>query len=125
MPPDAWDYQVSFDEGRTFKTADRATGPWAQNGKFITFSDVPPGTRKALVRFAGTQKNTLVLFRLRVDADYREPKGGFRPIRVTYAWEENGQEKKDVRVMTSPSETYSIRCATKPAMKSIVLERAD
>ena len=38
----------------------------------------------------------------RIDADYKEPAGGFRPVQVTYVWEEGGLEKKDVHVATEP-----------------------
>ena len=75
-----------------------------------------------VVRFAGTQRNTTMLYNLRIDADYREPAGGFRPVKVTYAWEENGKPKQDVHVVRKPDETYLITCAAKPLMKSIVVE---
>jgi hypothetical protein len=122
---DGWDFQVSFDGGKTFKTVDRAAGPTGGLCKYITFNDVPAGTRQALVRFAGTSRNATCLFDYRIDADYKEPHGGFRPVRVTYLWEENGQAKQDVHVMKQRQESYAIRCATKPLMKSITLEWAD
>ena len=56
---------------------------------------------------------------------YQEPHGGFRPVRVTYVWDENGTERRDVHVATQPRETYTIRCPAQPEMKSIVLELAD
>jgi hypothetical protein len=122
---DGWDLQVSFDEGKTWKTVDRAAGPVAGSCKYVTFADVPPKTRQAWVRFAGTQRNTTCLFDCRIDADYKEPHGGFRPIRVTYQWEENGQPKQDVHVARQPRESYTITCAAKPAMKAITLEWAE
>ena len=45
--------------------------------------------------------------------------------KITYVWEENGQEKRDVHVARRPEETYTIRCASKPLMKSIILELAE
>lgn len=60
----------------------------------------------------------------RIDADYQEPAGGFRPIQVTYVWEEGGLEKKDVHVARSPAETYTITCESTPVMKSLVVELA-
>jgi hypothetical protein len=119
---DGWDLQVSFDGGKTFRTVDRLEGPTPGSSKYVTFSDVPTGTRSALVRYAGTQRNTTCMFDLRVDADYREPRGGFRPVRVTYVWEENGVEKRDVHVARSPRETYRIECAAAPRMKSLIVE---
>jgi hypothetical protein len=45
-------------------------------------------------------------------------------VKVTYVWDENGAEKKDVHVAQKPEETYTINCAAKPTMKSIVMELA-
>ena len=122
---DQWETQVSFDGGQSFKTVDRQTGPYQGICKYITFTNVPPGAKSAQVRWVGTQRNTTCLFSLRMDADYRQPHGGVHPVKVTYVWEEGGLEKKDVHIAQSPEETYKITCATKPRMKSIVLELAD
>jgi hypothetical protein len=91
----------------------------------VVFADVPTGVRQALVRYTGTNRNATGILNFRIDADYREPFGGFRPVRVTYTWEEDGQQKQDVYVARKPRETYTIRCAAKPVMKSIVLELAE
>lgn len=118
---DSWDVQVSFDGGKTFRSVDKFTGPYVGMGKSVTVSDIPATTRDALVRFSGTQANTLVAFNFRIDADYTEPHGGFRPVKVTYLWEENGVEKRHDHLARKPSETYSIQCAAKPTMKSLVV----
>ena len=122
---DGWDLQVSFDGGRTFKTVDRCAGPGARLSKYITYSDVPPNTKKAWIRYAGTQRTVTMLMNVRIDADYKEPRGGFRPIKITYRWEEGGQGKKHVHVARKAQETYTITCGARPVMKSIVLERAE
>jgi hypothetical protein len=119
------DYQVSFDHGQTWATVDRAAGPTPGDCKYVVFADVPPGTRHALIRYAGTSRNATGILNFRIDADYVEPHGGFRPVKVTYAWEENGQLKRDVHIAQQPQESYTITCAAKPAMRSIVLELAD
>jgi len=119
---DAWDVQVSFDGGKTFRPIERFAGPAVGNSKYVTFSDVPAGTRSALVRWSGTQRNTTCLFNLRIDADYREPQGGFRPVKVTYIWNEAGVEKRHVHVATKPEERYVIDCAARPVMKSLITE---
>ncbi|MBI3921946.1 MAG: hypothetical protein HY318_11065 [Armatimonadetes bacterium] len=119
---DGWDLQVSFDDGKTFKTVDRAAGPFVGIGKYVTFSDLPPGTKKALVRYSGQQVNTTCMMNLRIDADYRQPHGGFRPVKVTYVWEEGGLEKTDVHVARKPEATYTINCDSTPVMKSLTLE---
>jgi hypothetical protein len=124
-PKDGIDYQVSFDRGRSWKTVDRAAGPTAGDCKYVVFADVPAGTRSALVRYSGTNRNATGIVNFRIDADYREPHGGFRPVKVTYAWDEDGQPKQDVHVARQPRETYTINCAGKPVMKSIVLELAE
>jgi hypothetical protein len=122
---DGIDYQASFDGGKSWKTVDRAAGPTAGDCKYVTFGDVPAGTRTALVRFAATSRNATGIFNFRIDADYTEPRGGFRPVRVNYVWEENGRVKKDVHVARKPIETYTIHCDTKPVMKSITLDLAE
>jgi len=122
---DAWDLQVSFDEGKTFRTVATAKGPKVFGAKYVTFSDVPAATRAALVRYAGRQRNTMCMFDFRIDADYKEPHGGFRPVKVTYVWEEGGLEKRHVHVARKPLETYEIQCPSTPVMKSLLLELAE
>jgi uncharacterized protein (AIM24 family) len=122
---DGLDYQVSFDKGHTWKTAGRASGPVRGNCQYVVFADVPPGTRAALVRYAGVRKDTTGIFNFRIDADYQEPAGGFRPVRVSYRWEENGQPREHVHVARHAAETYTIHCPAKPLMKAIALELAE
>ena len=119
--------EVSFDGGKTWKTVDRPAGltlPRNFVGHYVVVSDVPAGTRSAQVRYRGTGRNTLVMTNARIDADYREPAGGFRPVQVTYVWEEGGLEKKDVHVAKSPEETYTITCESTPLLKSLIVELA-
>jgi len=117
--------QVSFDDGGTFRSVEKLTGPFVGMGKSVVVSEVPPATRHALIRFAGTQVNTLVAFNFRIDADYREPHGGSRPVKVTYVWEENGAEKRDEHIAHEATETYAIQCAARPVMKSLLVGLAD
>ncbi len=122
---DAWTLGVSFDDGKTFKAIDTLQGPARFASKWVTAADVPPGTRKVLVRYEGTNVATAMIFNLRVDVDYREPQGGFAPVKITYAWDENGQEKQSVHIASKPADVYTIKCDAKPTMKSIALELAD
>ncbi|MCK4298078.1 MAG: hypothetical protein KAX80_01020 [Planctomycetes bacterium] len=122
---DGWDYLVSFDDGKTWEKVGRAAGPFPGNGEYVTFEDVPEGTRKALVRFQGTQRNTTLIMDLRIDADYLEPAGGFRPVRVTYVWEEGGVEKQHEHMATKPQETYTITCGDAPVMRTFTVELAE
>jgi hypothetical protein len=123
-PRDGWNMQVSFDGGKSFKTMGRLAGPTPGNSQYLTFNQIPPGTRSALVRYSGTRENTTCLFGFRIDADYREPQGGFAPIKVTYVWQEDGADKRHVHIARQPEETYSITCKTRPLMKSLIVERA-
>lgn len=122
---DSWDMQVSFDGGKIFKSIAKQTGPFQGICKYVTVTDIPAGTRSAQVRWLGTVRNTACIFSLRIDADYQQPSGGLAPVKVTYIWDENGVEKRDVHIANSPQEEYQIVCAAKPKMKSIVVERAD
>ena len=117
--------EASFDDGKTWKTVDQPEAPTLPRnfvGRYVIVSDIPAGTRSALVRYRGTGRNTLAMCNARIDADYREPAGGFRPVRVTYVWEEGGLEKKDVHVARGPEESYTITCDSAPLMRSLIVE---
>jgi hypothetical protein len=122
---DHWDVTASFDGGKTYRDLGVMEGSNKAMEKKFVVNDVPAGVKEALVRFTGTQKDGALLFNVRIDADYQEPKGGFRPIKVTYVWEENGAEKRDVHVAKTADDTWRINCAGKPLMKSYVVEMAD
>ncbi|MBI3855208.1 MAG: hypothetical protein HY293_05910, partial [Planctomycetes bacterium] len=122
---DGLDYQVSLDGGKTWKTAGRAPGPTPGDCLYVTFADVPPGTREAKVRYSGTSRNATGFLNFRIDADYKEPAGGFRPVKVTYRWDEEGKAKEQVFLAKKPEETWTVSCAAKPLMKSIVMELAE
>ncbi len=121
---------VSFDDGKTWKTVDQPTeadlgfGPPFYVGRYVVFNDVPGGTRSALVRYRGIGVNTVALCNARIDADYAEPHGGFSPVQVTYVWEEGGLEKRDLHVARSPKEAWTINVESTPVMKSLVLQLA-
>ena len=121
---DRWEVETSFDDGQTWKPLGPLEGPHKAMGKPFVLTDVPAGARSALVRWRGAQRNAALLFNVRIDADYREPHGGFRPVKVTYVWEEAGVEKHHVHVAPSPRETYEIHCDGKPLMRSLTVELA-
>jgi hypothetical protein len=123
---EGWVLQVSFDDGKTFKDVGKMAGPAAGSCKYVTAEDVPAGTKKALVRYQSLPlRNTICMFDFRIDADYAEPAGGFRPVKVTYVWQEGGAAKTDVHVAATPSETYKITCGKDPLMKSLIVELAE
>jgi len=121
---DKWQVSASFDGGKTYRELGVMEGPFKAMEKKFVVEDVPADTKGALVRFAGTQKDGSLLFNVRIDADYTEPQGGFRPIKVAYAWEENGVEKRDAHVAKKAGESWKINCAGKPLMKSYSVELA-
>jgi hypothetical protein len=47
---------------------------------------------------------------------------GFRLVKMTYLWDEDGMEKTDVQVARTPEDT--INGDSKPTMKNILLELA-
>ena len=123
---EGWDMLVSFDGGKTFRKVGSIRGPMAGSCTYFEAGDVPRGTRKALVRIQSTrQRNTLCFFDLRIDADYAEPSGGFRPVKITYVWTEAGSEKRHVHVARKRGETYRVRCGDSPVMKSLIVEIAE
>jgi len=121
---DNLDVEASFDGGKTFKKFGHVDGPTQGMSAQFACADVPAGTKSAQLRFVGQQRNTTGILNLRIDADYKEPHGGFRPVQITYVWDEAGAEKRDVHVLKTPSETYQISCAVKPVLKSLIVELA-
>jgi len=130
---EGWTLQASFDDGKTWAEVGKMPGPIPGSTKYFTLENVPKGVKKALVRFQSTPlKNTLCIFDFRIDADYAERapgagdgSGGFRPVKITYVWDEAGAEKRDIHVAKSPKDTYTIKCAAAPLMKSIILDLAE
>jgi hypothetical protein len=122
---DAVEFRVSYDDGKTFKKV--GDGPAQKFGRtaYCVVSDVPAGTKKALIQYVGLRKTYMVISAFRADADYKDKSFGFRPVKVTYEWEENGAAKKDEHVAAGPDDAYTIKCGVAPKMKSITLELAD
>ncbi|HYE06954.1 MAG TPA: hypothetical protein VEL07_15665 [Planctomycetota bacterium] len=121
---EGFDFQASFDDGKTWKDFGRAEGPIAGNTAYHTLTEIPKGTRTALLRFAGKQNNTLGFFHHSINAHYVEPRGGFRPVKITYRWTEGGVEKEDVHIAKKAEEAYTITCAGAPTMTSFTVELA-
>ncbi len=121
---DGWNAELSFDDGKTWAKMASLDGPTAASSQYVTFDKVPAGTRKALFRLSGHQQNTVCMFDLRIDADYKEPFGGFKPVQITYVWTENGKDKTDVHVARQPQDTWIITCADGAVPKSYTVEPA-
>jgi hypothetical protein len=123
---EGYEMQVSFDGGESFKTVGKLPGGTPGSCVYVTCDDVPAGTRKALVRYQASRlRNTMLLFDLRIDADYVEPAGGFRPVKITYVWTENGEEKRNEHIARAPKDIYTVTCGNTPVMKSVTLELAE
>ena len=85
---------------------------------------LPPSTKEARLRFNGHTDNTTMFFGLRIDADYQQPHGGFRPVKITYVWEEDRQPHRHEHIATKPEETYTVRCGRRTVVKSFTVELA-
>src|SRR5262249_26611447 len=121
---DAIRVTVSFDEGKTWKDATTLAGPTPGKTDTARFADVPPGSKKALVRYELSGNNTVGIFSFRVDADYKDPHAAkeFRPFVVVYRWNENGAEKTDKKTIDRLPCTYKINTAGTPEMVSVTYE---
>ncbi|HTL52258.1 MAG TPA: hypothetical protein VL860_06780, partial [Planctomycetota bacterium] len=121
---DKWELQVSFDAGKSWTTAGTCEGGVKGSCKYVTFDTPPKGAKQVQVRYLGTQVSESILFSYCINVDYVEPHAGFRPVQVTYVYDEDGKEKRNVHVAKSAQETYTIECATKPVLKSLIVELA-
>ncbi|HEX2974082.1 MAG TPA: hypothetical protein VHP11_17245, partial [Tepidisphaeraceae bacterium] len=122
-PNEFWQISASFDGGKTFTDIDKVTGPTVGMQKYMIFDKVPAGSREALVRFTGKETwGASCVFALRIDADYKEPAGAFKPVKITYVWDEAGKEKTDVHVAKTPKDSYKIQCGPKTTVKSLTVE---
>jgi hypothetical protein len=121
---DGFAYQASFDDGKSWTEIGKASGPTSATCAYAGTRSIPSGKRHALIRYAGSQRNIVGMFAFAIKVDYAEPNGGFRPITVTYVWDENGAEKRDTHTAKQADEAYTITCAGKPVMKSLIVEPA-
>lgn len=124
---DGLELQASYDGGKTFVKLPNGTleGGVKGSSRYVISDAIPAGTRAAKVRIVGRQVNTTAIFDLRIDADYAEPNGGFRPVKMTYTWDESGTTKTHEHVAKSSSDAYSITCGPKAVVKSFAMELAE
>ena len=85
---DYYEVSASFDGGKEWKSVGKLAQANPAASTYLVFSDVPAGSKEVQVKFEGNQNNTTCIFDLRIDVDYKEPTGGFRPVKITYTWEE-------------------------------------
>lgn len=121
---EGWDYQVSFDGGKSWNTVGRAAGPVRNSSHYIATEAIPAGSRQCLVRYQGDSQGNLVLFNFRVDADYALAGSGFVPVKMTYAYQEAGKPVTQAFTAKSAAETFNLSCGEQPVLTSIRLELA-
>ncbi|MFB3892639.1 MAG: hypothetical protein ACE15C_11520 [Phycisphaerae bacterium] len=141
---DGYVVSASFDKGKTWKEMCKLDLAHPAKSGYLTFADVPAGERNVQVKFDGTQSCATEIFDLRIDVDYKEPSGGFRPVKVTYTWEEGGPAnapaaspspttgpadkrgtlKTDEHICTTARDTWTIRCGPGTVAKSYTVELA-
>ena len=121
---DGINVEVSFDGGKTFKALEPFGKSDTYTTRYLVYKDIPVGTKSAMVRYVATSNGTLQLANFHINADYKQPNAGFRPVKVTYIWDESGVEKKDEHVAMTAEDTWKITCTEKPVMKSIAMELA-
>jgi len=85
-------------------------------------TDIPAGTKSALVRYV--VKGGVSMDTFWIVLDYKPAAAGFRPVKVTYTWDEGGTERTDVHIAKALEDSYKITCASQPTMKSITMELA-
>lgn len=132
-PADGYTVSASFDKGRTWKEMCKLDLAHPAKSGYFVFNDVPAGARDVRIKFDGTQTTGTEIFDLRIDVDYREPAGGFRPVKVTYTWEEGFPAaaegprrtvKTDEHVCMKPGDMWTIRCGPGTVVKSYAVELA-
>jgi hypothetical protein len=60
-----------------------------------------------------------------MDADYKEPAGAFKPVKITYTWDENGQTKTNEYVAKEAKAKYTIECGKGARVKSFAMQLAE
>jgi hypothetical protein len=129
-PADGVNMQVSYDGGKSFKDAVKFGKSEPCDSRYVEVTDIPAGTKSALVRYELNKANTVSLNNYCTYADYKMPAAGFAPIKITYTWTEKDAQGKDVlktdeHVAATATDTYKITCDGEPMMKSITVQMAD
>ncbi|MCL2639490.1 MAG: hypothetical protein FWD53_01460 [Phycisphaerales bacterium] len=117
---DAFVAEASFDEGKTWVNVGTFDGVARSMSRQIALEGdkIPAGAKS--VQFRTTKKGGGNLQDLRIDIDYKEPNGGFMPIKITYDWDGGSH----THIAKTANENYTIKCDTKPVLKSITMEIA-
>jgi len=130
---DAFLAQASFDEGKTWIDFGKLDGVGRGMSKTLVLEGAGAGAagkaasagakipaKATSVQVRTNKQGGPDLADLRIDVDYKEPNGGFLPIKITYDWEGGS----DTHIAKTPTDNYVIKCANKPQLKSITMEVA-
>ena len=95
-----------------------------RQNRVLPLRQVPPGTKKTLLRYEMTGNNTVGILCFRVDADYKDPlaSAAVKPFEVVHRWKENGQEKTNRAKVEKLPFSYKIDAACVPEMVSVTYE---
>jgi hypothetical protein len=112
---------VSTDQGKTWQEAGHIAGPTPGATGSFRFDGIPPGTKRAHLKFRLSGNNTIGIFSFRVDADYRDPlsEGAAAPIQVVHRWREKGMPREHVELVQKLPATYKIATEAEPEMVSV------
>ncbi len=124
-----WTFRASTDDGTTWHEVGvlgdtLGEKAWGTAANLAWEVPVELRGKRMLVRIDGRNHwGAMLIHNLRLDADYLEPEGGLAPVKVSYAWSEDGQAKSAERTVEQADERWTIRCGAKPTMTSITIER--
>ena len=71
------------------------------------------------------QASTSLLFDLQICTDYKEPAGEFKPVKITYTWDEAGQANTAEHIAKTPQDAFNITCGPKAVVRSFAMQLAE
>jgi hypothetical protein len=124
---DGFQLSYSTDGGTTYTPVKDGQLEGGTKGlsRYLVIDNLPAGTKAAKVKISGTQRNTAVLWDFAINADYKEPAGAFKPVKITYTWEESGQAKTFEHIAKTPQDAFDITCGPKTVAKSFAMQLAE
>jgi len=126
------DFLHSFDGGKTWSKSYSLTEtkpPWDVI-RYETVEAIPPGTKSALVKYAWSSSeagpSACSLYALRMEADYPPADPAFKPLEVTFRWNEVQEDRSLVprshtELVTRVPHRYTLNVggSNHPAMDSL------
>jgi hypothetical protein len=122
------EYQYSLDSGKTWTKAWELTNPTGDSPwDYIHYEKIaiPKGNKTVLVKYV---LNKFSIYSCRAEADYVPADTAFKPMVVTFTWDEPQEDYKTVtrshtQVVDKPGTSYAINVggADHPVMKSLAV----